>query len=101
MKEETAQRVRAGDTGASTTFRSFACTEHKRRMIIAHLDRLAPYQRAIRDERPYGGSSRSSWRGITMRNEPQEGESDHRHHKHSPRKRRKGGMPVGYSRTAM
>jgi hypothetical protein len=33
-----------------------------------------------------------------MRPEPQEkGETNHRHHKHSPWKRRNGGMPVGYS----
>jgi hypothetical protein len=32
-----------------------------------------------------------------MRNEPwEEGETNHRRHKHSPQKRRNGGIPVGY-----
>jgi hypothetical protein len=34
------------------------------KMAVVHRDRLAPYQRVARDERPYGGSSGSSW-GFT------------------------------------
>jgi hypothetical protein len=37
------------------------------RMMVVHLDRLAPYRRATLDEQPYGGSSRSGWRVATER----------------------------------
>jgi hypothetical protein len=50
-KEEMAHRVRAGDLGALITLGSFACTEHKRRMMVEHLDQLASYEGAAWDER--------------------------------------------------
>lgn len=51
-KEETAHRVRARDVGASTTLGPFACTERKRRIMVVHLDRLAPYEGTGWDKRP-------------------------------------------------
>jgi hypothetical protein len=39
-------------------------------LMVVDLHRLAPYQGAAWDERPEGGSSRSSWRVIIMRAEP-------------------------------
>jgi hypothetical protein len=54
-KEETASSLRARDAGASTT-QNF-CPHHpqrnpRSRLMVVHLDRLAPYQGATRDERP-------------------------------------------------
>jgi hypothetical protein len=64
-KEETAHRVGAGDIRAPVTLGSFARTDQKkdfhslhpvvchdmeRRMMVVHLDRLAPYQGAAWDE---------------------------------------------------
>jgi hypothetical protein len=40
------------------------------RMMVVHLDRLAPYQGTARDDWLYGGSSRSCWRLFTTRTEP-------------------------------
>lgn len=39
------------------------------RFMVVHLDRLASYQGGTRDEWPYGGSSRSSWRVNTVKTE--------------------------------
>jgi hypothetical protein len=36
-------------------------------MMMINLDRWAPYQGATQDKQPEGGSSRSSWRVITVR----------------------------------
>jgi hypothetical protein len=41
------------------------------RMMVVHLDWLAPYQGTAWGKRPSGGSSRNSWRVITVRTEPQ------------------------------
>jgi hypothetical protein len=38
------------------------------KMMVVHLDRLAPYRGTTQDKRPEG---RSSWTVITMRTEPQ------------------------------
>jgi hypothetical protein len=43
MKEETAHRVRAGDTGTLAALGSFAATSRKSRMMVINLDQLAPY----------------------------------------------------------
>jgi hypothetical protein len=59
--------------------------------MMRHVDRLETYQGAARDERPYGDRSESGWRVNDMK-----GETDHRCHKLSPRKRT-GGTPVGSS----
>jgi hypothetical protein len=67
MKDETAHRVGSGNVGALTTPGSFACTKQKSRMMVIHLDRLAPSEGTARDERLYEGSS---WRVITLRTEP-------------------------------
>jgi hypothetical protein len=68
-KEETTSSLRATDVGASTTLGTFARTNRKKMMMV-HLDRLAPYQGRARDKWPWGGSSGSSWRVITGRNGP-------------------------------
>jgi hypothetical protein len=64
-KEETAHRVGTGDVGAQATLGSFARTDRKkdlyylhpvmchdveRKMTVVHVDQLAPYQGAARDE---------------------------------------------------
>jgi hypothetical protein len=45
MKEETASSLEAIDVGALTTFRTFA-RSNRRKMMVVHLDQLAPYERA-------------------------------------------------------
>jgi hypothetical protein len=40
-------------------------------ILVIQLELLASYQGTVRDDRPYGGSSGSSWRVNTMHNEPQ------------------------------
>jgi hypothetical protein len=47
-KEETTYNgVRAGDVGALTTLGIFARTGGKSRMMVVHLDQVAPYHGAI------------------------------------------------------
>jgi hypothetical protein len=80
-EKETAHRVRAGDVQAQATLSSLPAPNKKRifivcillcvmtwkrRMIVAHLDRLAPYEGTAR----VGTSSRSSLTVIAMRSEP-------------------------------
>jgi hypothetical protein len=36
-------------------------------MMVVHLDRLAPYQGAARDERPYGRSGGRVWRIVAAK----------------------------------
>jgi hypothetical protein len=50
-KEETISSLRAKDVGASTTRGTFARTD-RRKMMLVHLDQLAPYQGAARDDQP-------------------------------------------------
>jgi hypothetical protein len=53
VKEETINnRLRAVAVGALTILETFASTDQKSRMMVIHLDWLAPYQAAPRDERP-------------------------------------------------
>jgi hypothetical protein len=52
----------------------------ERKMMVVHLDWLAPYQGTVTENQAMG----------------KEGEADHRCHKHNPQKRRNGGTPVGY-----
>jgi hypothetical protein len=77
-KEETTHRVRAGGVRAPILRGGFDCTDKKKdlyslnpvvyhdvgkkKMIIVHLNRLASYQGAARDERPKGGSSGNNWK---------------------------------------
>jgi hypothetical protein len=52
-KEETTYKeVRASDIGALTTLGIFALTDRKSRMMVVHLDQLAPYQGAVWDKWP-------------------------------------------------
>jgi hypothetical protein len=39
-------------------------------MMVIHVSRLIPHLRTVRDERPRGGSSESSWRVSTARTDP-------------------------------
>jgi hypothetical protein len=50
VKEEITSRLRTKDVGASTTLPTFAHTG-LRKMMMVHLDQLATYQGAGRDER--------------------------------------------------
>jgi hypothetical protein len=65
------------------------------RLMVVQLDQLAPYQGTARVERPYGGSSGSSWRVNAVQTEPWEGGKGET--KHSPWKRGNGCTPVGHS----
>jgi hypothetical protein len=45
MEEEATSSFRAIDVGALTTLGNFACSPQKTaKMVIVHLDQLAPYQ---------------------------------------------------------
>jgi hypothetical protein len=73
-KEETTYNgVNAGDVGALTNLGTLAPSGRKRRIMVIHLGRLAPYEGTARDEQRYGGSSGSSWRVNTVQTEPQGG----------------------------
>jgi hypothetical protein len=70
--------------GAPDTLESFAPTiwKEKHRMMVIHLDLLAPYQGAIRGERPKGRSSGSGWREVTAgKTDPREDETKRSHRK--------------------
>jgi hypothetical protein len=45
-------RLNAMDVGALISLEIYALTDRKSRMMVVHLDRLAPYQAAAPDERP-------------------------------------------------
>jgi hypothetical protein len=51
---------------SSITLGTFTTTEQERRKLVIHLERLTLYKRSDWDERPWGGSSSSSWRIITV-----------------------------------
>jgi hypothetical protein len=61
-------------------------------VMVVHLNRLAPYQRTAWDEQQGQLESKHHENQATGK----EGEANHRCLKHSPRKRRNGGMPVAY-----
>jgi hypothetical protein len=68
------------------------------KMMMVHIDRLAPHQGSSRDEWPLERSSRSSWRVITTRSEPRGRKARSITDVTSTAtKRRNGGTPVGYS----
>jgi hypothetical protein len=84
-KEEIEHNLRAMDVGALITLGTFAHTDRKkdlyclhpmvyhdvkRKMMAVNLNQLAPYEGTAEDEWPKGWSSGSTWRVITMRNEP-------------------------------
>jgi hypothetical protein len=50
-KEETAHSLRASEIEAPTTLGTFACSPWKRRMMVVHLDWLAPDQGTAQDKR--------------------------------------------------
>jgi hypothetical protein len=52
VKEETAHNLRAREVGAPTTLGTLACSPRERRMMVIHLDRLAPYQGTAWNEQP-------------------------------------------------
>jgi hypothetical protein len=67
----------------------------KKMMVL--LDWLAPHQGATWDEQ-----RREQWEQLWSNHREnqatgKEGEADLRHHKHSPQKRRNGGIPIGCS----
>jgi hypothetical protein len=62
-------------------------------MIVIHLDRLASYQGAARDERPYGESGCSGWRIVAARREDRLQKTSRAQ---SP-EGRNGDAPLGYS----
>jgi hypothetical protein len=51
-KEEATSSLRVRGVGVLITLGTFACTKQKRRMMVVHLDYLAPYQGATLDEQP-------------------------------------------------
>jgi hypothetical protein len=63
-------------------------------MIVVHMYRLATYWGTVRDERPEGGSSENGSNHREIRAMEKEREADNGRHKHSPLKKRNGGMPV-------
>jgi hypothetical protein len=52
VKEETASSLKARDVRASTTLGTFARTDWKKKMVVAHMDWLESYQGTTKDERP-------------------------------------------------
>jgi hypothetical protein len=76
-KEETTSSLSDKDVRAMTTFGTSVHT-NQRKVMVVHLDQLHLIREPLR-----------------MSNTGKEGKSDHRRHKHGPRKRINGGTPVG------
>jgi hypothetical protein len=98
-KDETTSTLEARYVGASDTLGTSSRISWKRtlgsRLTVVHLDWLAPYRGAARDERLRREQLESNHRENWAKGKD---ETDHRRHKHSPQKRRNGGTSVGYSR---
>jgi hypothetical protein len=93
IEEETASILRASDVGALATVESFACTIKKEDGGTPGLARTLSgnCSGSVALRREQLGSNHCENQAMVK-----EGEADLRCHKHSPRKRRNGGTPVGY-----